>query len=75
MTTVCINEVRVDTVKIRLIERDHPYLPACLSTDYVMVAKDERQPRAAGMAFLGYDMQEVVRRFDLAVEIAAREVA
>ena len=75
MTAVCINEVRVDTVAIKLIEREHPHLPACLFTDYVMVATDARQPRAAGMAFLGYDGTEARKRFDRAVEIAAKEIA
>ena len=74
MTAVCINEVRVDSVAIRLLEREHPHFPAWLSTDYVMVATDARQPRAAGMAFLGYDVTEAKKRFDRAVEIAAREV-
>ena len=75
MTAVCINEVRVDTVAIRLLEREHRHVPACLSTDYVMVATDARQPRAAAMAFLGYDMEAALRRFDRAVRIAAEEVA
>lgn len=75
MTTSCINEVHVNTVAIKLLEREHDCFPAWLSTDYVMVATDARDPRTVAMAFVGYDIQTAVKRFDRAVEIAALESA